>query len=137
MNSRLDEIQAAMLRVKLCYLDKEIVARQTVAKSYLQGINNPLIELPVVDDYKAHVWHLFVIKTQQRERLENYLSANGVQSLIHYPIPPHQQDAYSEFHGKSLPISEGIHEQVLSLPISPTLTMADVETVIAVCNGFN
>ena len=137
MNSRLDEIQAAMLRVKLCYLDKEIVARQTVAKSYLQGINNPLIELPVVDDYKAHVWHLFVIKTQQRERLEKYLSANGVQSLIHYPIPPHQQDAYSEFHGKSLPISEGIHEQVLSLPISPTLTMADVETVIAVCNGFN
>jgi dTDP-4-amino-4,6-dideoxygalactose transaminase len=137
MNSRLDEMQAAMLRVKLSYLDKEIAARQAVAQAYLQGINNPMIELPVVEDVNAHVWHLFVIKTTQREQLVKYLADNGVQTLVHYPIPPHQQDAYQEWEGTSFPISETIHEQVLSLPISPTLTMVDVEKIITVCNNFN
>ncbi|PKH01850.1 aminotransferase [Psychromonas sp. MB-3u-54] len=136
MNSRLDEIQAAMLRVKLRYLDDEIVARQTVAKAYLQGINNPLIELPIVENVTAHVWHLFVIKTKQREKLANYLTENGVQSLIHYPIPPHQQDAYDEWKNVSFPISEKIHEQVLSIPISPVLTPDEVDTVIRLVNGY-
>jgi dTDP-4-amino-4,6-dideoxygalactose transaminase len=137
MNSRLDEIQAAMLRVKLRHLDKEIKARQTVAKAYLEGINNPLIELSVVEDVNAHVWHLFVIKTAHRERLVKYLADNGVQTLVHYPIPPHQQCAYQEWQGNSFPVSEQIHKQVLSLPISPLLSMVDVGKIITICNSFN
>jgi dTDP-4-amino-4,6-dideoxygalactose transaminase len=137
MNSRLDEIQAAMLLVKLKYLDKETQARQAVALAYLQGINNPHIELPIVEDLNAHVCHLFVIKTTQRERLLKYLSDHGVQTLVHYPIPPHQQAAYQEWEGESFPISEQMHEQVLSLPLGPTLSVEDVEKVIAVCNNFN
>jgi dTDP-4-amino-4,6-dideoxygalactose transaminase len=137
MNSRLDEIQAAMLRVKLAYLDKEIKARQAVAKAYLQDINNPIIELPVVEDVKAHVWHLFVIKTNQRDKLANYLAENGVQSLIHYPIPPHKQDAYKDWEYNSFPISEKIHKQVLSIPISPVLNSEEIELLIKLINKFN
>ncbi|MGS2721758.1 DegT/DnrJ/EryC1/StrS family aminotransferase [Paraglaciecola aestuariivivens] len=136
MNSRLDEIQAAMLRVKLAYLDKEIKARQTVAKTYLEEINNPAIELPIVEDPDAHVWHLFVIKTDQREKLANYLAENGVQSLIHYPIPPHKQQAYLEYSRQSLPITDLIHHQVLSMPISPTMLESEIREVIAIVNGF-
>ena len=137
MNSRLDEIQAAMLRVKLRYLDKEIQARQTVAQTYLKGINNPLIALPFVEDVNAHVWHLFVIKTLEREKLANYLTENGVQSLIHYPIPPHHQDAYQEWNNKSFIISEKMHEQVLSLPLSRVLERLDFEKIIQLCNDFD
>jgi dTDP-4-amino-4,6-dideoxygalactose transaminase len=137
MNSRLDEIQAAMLRVKLRYLDNEIQARQTVAKAYLEGINNQLIELPVVVDVNAHVWHLFVIKTAQRAELAQHLNENGVQSLIHYPIPPHQQYAYQEWIGQSFPISEEIHEQVLSIPISSVLQFEDSNRIIELCNLYN
>lgn len=136
MNSRLDEIQAAMLRVKLRYLNNEIQARQAVANAYLQGINNPLIELPIVEDVNAHVWHLFVIKTNQREKFSKYLADNGVQSLIHYPIPPHKQDAYQEWQGQSFPIAEQIHEQVLSIPISPIISDKQVYTIINTCNAF-
>jgi dTDP-4-amino-4,6-dideoxygalactose transaminase len=136
INSRLDEIQAAMLRVKLVYLDNEIQARQTVAKAYLDGINNQLIELPVVENVNAHVWHLFVIRTAQRAELAQHLNENGVQSLIHYPIPPHKQLAYQEWRGQSFPISEEIHEQVLSIPISPTLSNSEIDKVITVCNSF-
>jgi len=136
MNSRLDEIQAAMLRVKLRYLDNEIAQRQSIALAYLKGIDNPLIELPVVDDLAAHVWHLFVIKTKQRKKLENYLTENDVQSLIHYPIPPHQQGAYNEWKNESFPISEKIHEQVLSIPISPVLRMDEVNTIIKLINNY-
>jgi len=137
MNSRLDEMQASMLRIKLGYLDNEINARQVVAQAYLQGIKTPLVELPIVNDLNAHVWHLFVIKTSRREELIKYLADNGVQTLVHYPLPPHQQGAYKEWQGNSFPISEKIHEQVLSLPISPILSMVDVEKVIVVCNNFN
>lgn len=136
-NSRLDEIQAAMLRVKLPHLDNEIKARQIVAQAYLQGINNPLIVLPVVEDVKAHVWHLFVIKTTQRERLVKYLTENGVQTLVHYPIPPHKQAAYQEWNSEVFPISEQIHEQVLSISISPVISIEDVSKIIRICNEFN
>lgn len=136
MNSRLDEIQAGMLRVKLRYLDKEIIARQTVAQAYLKGIHNPLIDLPIIDDVNAHVLHLFVIKTSQRDKLVNYLTANGVQSLVHYPIPPHQQEAYQEWESVSFPISEKIHEQVLSIPISSVITRDEVETIILLINNY-
>ena len=137
MNSRLDEIQAAMLRVKLRYLDKEITARQAVADAYLEGINNPLIELPGVEDLNAHVWHLFVIKTTQREKLASYLTANEVQSLIHYPIPPHQQGAYKEWENESFPISEQIHDQVLSIPISPVINKVEVKFIVKLINEFH
>jgi dTDP-4-amino-4,6-dideoxygalactose transaminase len=137
MNSRLDEIQAAMLRVKLRYLDNEIAARQAVARAYFKEIDNPIIKLPVVDDVNAHVWHLFVVKITKREKLSTYLMANGVQTLIHYPIPPHQQGAYQEWEGHSFPISEEIHEQVLSLPISPVISKAEVEYIIKLINEFN
>ena len=137
MNSRLDEIQAAILRVKLRYLGNEIAARQAIAEAYLQGINNPLIELPVVEDVNAHVWHLFVIKTTQRERLVKYLTANGVQSLIHYPIPPHKQDAYKEWESDSFPLSERIHEQVLSIPMSPVISKTEIDDVIRTINDFS
>jgi len=137
LNSRLDEIQAAMLRVKLRYLDKEITARQAVAQSYLEGINNPLIELPVVEDVTAHVWHLFVIKTAKRKELACYLTDNGVQSLIHYPIPPHHQAAYEELANDSFTISEKIHEQVLSIPVSPVMETEEINRVIRSCNEFS
>jgi dTDP-4-amino-4,6-dideoxygalactose transaminase len=136
INSRLDEIQAAMLRVKLRYLDKEINSRQAVAEAYLQGIDNALVELPVLEDVNAHVWHLFVIKTTLRERLVSYLSDNGVQTLIHYPTPPHKQEAYDDWNCESFPISERIHEQVLSLPISPVLSLNEVDTIISLVNSF-
>lgn len=136
MNSRLDEIQAAMLRVKLAYLDRETEARQTVAKQYLDRINNPLIELPEVINAEEHVWHLFVIKTKYREKLQHYLSDNNIHTLIHYPIPPHKQDAYPELRHLELPVTEEIHSQVLSLPISPISSKSDINKVIEVINSF-
>lgn len=136
MNSRLDEIQAAMLRVKLRHLDKEIRARQTVAQAYLKGIDNSLIELPIVKDFNSHVWHLFVIKSSQREQLAKYLTDNGVQTLIHYPTAPHKQYAYKEWKNETFPISELIHEQVLSLPLSPVMTADELEIVIRIVNSF-
>lgn len=137
VNSRLDEIQAAMLTVKLKYLDKEIEARQSVAKKYLATINNPLIKLPEVDEINSHVWHLFVIKTELREKLASYLLDNGVETLIHYPLPIHHQEAYSEYREKSLPVTEKLHNEVLSLPIYPTMSDNDVNTIVSVINSFD
>lgn len=136
MNSRLDEIQAAMLRVKLKHLDRDTKVRQTVAKQYLEEINNPLIELPEVTNVEGHVWHLFVIKTNHREELQKYLSDNGVQTLIHYPIPPHKQLAYGDWKDFNLPVAEKIHETILSLPIGPTISAADILLVIDSVNSF-
>ena len=136
VNSRLDEIQAAMLKVKLNHLDNEIAHRRKVANAYLEGINNKAIILPIMENDSAHVWHVFVIRCERRDALQKYLADNGVQTLIHYPIPPHKQQAYEEWNGVSYPISEKIHAEVLSLPIGPTMTMEDVNTVIQVCNEF-
>ncbi|MFA0581960.1 DegT/DnrJ/EryC1/StrS family aminotransferase [Vibrio breoganii] len=136
LNSRLDEIQASMLRVKLRHLQRETYARQKVAKLYLSGIKNSLIELPKVTNQAGHVWHLFVIKTEKRDMLADHLNANGIQSLIHYPIPPHKQEAYSEWEEKSFPISEEIHERVLSIPISSVISQEHVNKVISALNNF-
>lgn len=136
INSRLDEIQAAMLRVKLAYLGNVTAARQSIARAYLEGIDNPFIELPIVDDPNAHVWHLFVVKTKQREKLASYLSANGVQSSIHYPIPPHQQLAYQGWANAVFPLSEQIHQHVLSIPISQVISKAEVESIIKLMNDY-
>ena len=136
VNSRLDEIQAAMLSVKLKHLDTEIVHRRKVAKAYLEGISNPAIILPVPQE-EAHVWHVFVIRCEQREALQKHLLDHGVQTLIHYPIPPHQQQAYKEWKMDSYPVSEMIHQQVLSLPISPLITAMQTQKIIKLINNFN
>lgn len=140
VNSRLDEIQAAMLDVKLTHLEQEIAKRREIANIYMNKINNPLLQLPLVDsnvlDQQQHVWHLFVIQTIHRQALQQYLADHGVQTLIHYPIPPHQQQAYQEWNHLSFPISEQIHAQVLSLPMGPTLTVQDAERVVQLCNDF-
>lgn len=137
VNSRLDEIQAAMLRVKLPYLKAETTRRQQISEAYRSGITNPLVTLPHVIDELAHVWHLFVVRCEQREALQAYLAEQGVQTLIHYPVAPHKQQAYSQWNNISLPVTEEIHQQVLSLPLDPTMSEAAVAQVIAAVNGFN
>lgn len=140
VNSRLDEIQAAMLDVKLKYLEEETQHRRHIANLYVNEIKNPLIQLPLsginAESYEQHVWHLFVIRSNQREALHQYLLNHGVQTLIHYPIPPHKQQAYKEWNNLSYPISEQIHDEVLSLPMGPTLSAVDAERIIALCNQF-
>lgn len=140
VNSRLDEIQAAILDVKLKYLDQEMEKRRQIASLYLNQIQNPYIGLPLIQvDASAnlqHVWHLFVIQSEYREELQNFLKDNGVQTLIHYPIPPHKQQAYQEWNDLSFPITERIHAQVLSLPMGPTQTEEETLKVIALCNAF-
>lgn len=134
-NSRLDEIQAAILNVKLGYLDNEIAHRRKIAKAYLDGIDNPAITLPAYYG-DSHVWHLFVIRCESRDELQQYLADNGVQTLIHYPIAPHKQQAYQQWNHISYPISEAIHQQVLSLPMSPVLSMDDAQKVVELCNAY-
>ncbi len=137
LNSRLDEIQAAFLGVKIDYINQENNRRKEIANLYQRNILNPLVQLPIIpNDQREHVWHLYVIKTKHRERLQAYLTENGIQTLIHYPIPPHKQLAYKEYNHLSFPLTEAIHEEVLSLPISPVLTDAEVELVIEVMNNF-
>ncbi|ELB2046462.1 DegT/DnrJ/EryC1/StrS family aminotransferase [Vibrio parahaemolyticus] len=136
VNSRLDEIQASMLRVKLNYLDSETARRKEIAQYYRKEINNPLIVLPKVESETEHVWHLFVIRTKNRDALTEYLNENGVQTLIHYPTPPHQQVAYKEFKDLHLPLTDKIHNEVLSIPMSPTLSMKDVNRVVSLLNAY-
>ncbi|POY34978.1 aminotransferase [Solitalea longa] len=135
-NSRLDELQAAILDVKLNNLDKDSERRCEIATQYISGINNPKIQLPYYSNTKDHVFHLFVIRTLEREKLQEYLSNHGIQTVIHYPIPPHKQDAYLELNAWSFPISEALHNEVLSLPISPVMTENEIKIVIKVINGF-
>jgi dTDP-4-amino-4,6-dideoxygalactose transaminase len=136
VNSRLDEIQAAMLRVKLRHLAQETHIRQEVASQYLTKIDNELISLPEVKEPLGHVWHLFVVRTNYREDFQNHLTKNGVQSLIHYPIPTHRQQAYLSMSDLDLPLTEDIHDQVISLPISPVISVEEITHVIAACNSF-
>jgi dTDP-4-amino-4,6-dideoxygalactose transaminase len=136
VNSRLDEMQAAMLSVKLKFLPKEIARRQYISQCYRQGINNDLLILPKVEDELAHVWHLFVVRCDTREQLHEWLNSKGIQTLIHYPIPPHKQQAYASFEAQALPLTESIHEQVLSLPLDPTMSDEDIAAVIAAVNGY-
>tara|TARA_E500000305_G_scaffold109017_1_gene112934 strand:- start:11861 stop:12964 length:1104 start_codon:yes stop_codon:yes gene_type:complete len=133
VNSRLDEIQAAMLRVKLRYLDYEIENRREVAEYYLRNIANPLIQLPKVELRESHVWHLFVVRSSQRDALQTYLKKHGVQTLIHYPVPPHQQKAYSSGLFGKYPLTEQIHKSVLSLPISSVFSRDNREFITKKC----
>lgn len=143
LNSRLDEIQAAFLEVKLKYVDAENQYRRQLASLYLTGINNPTIQLPIPEntsfDYAKnteHVWHLFVIRCQQRDKLQDYLTKNSVQTLIHYPIPPNKQLAYKEMNHLDYPITNAIHDEVLSLPLSPIMTNEEIQKIITVLNDF-
>ena len=136
VNSRLDELQAAFLNVKLPKLDAENEKRRIIAKRYLSEIKNDKIILPFWNLSKNHVFHLFVIRTQNRLNLQEYLRQHNIQTVIHYPIPPHNQKALSAWNHLSFPISQKIHDEVLSLPISPVLTMDEVSHIIAILNQY-
>ena len=147
LNSRLDEIQAAILRTKLSRLDADNQRRREIAQFYCENIFNPEITLPVTKDFFVssplswgrgglHDFHLFVIRTPHRDKLQQYLTDNGIQTLIHYPIPPHNQLAYKEWNKLSFPITEHIHEEVLSLPMSPVMTDEEVKKVVEVINNY-
>lgn len=136
VNSRLDEIQAAMLRVKLSKLELETKHRRSIAAIYLQNIHHSAVQLPQVANPEQHVWHLFVVRTGQRTALQQHLAAQSIQTLIHYPIPPHQQQAYAEWNAQSYPLTEAMHQEVLSLPIGPTLSEGEALQVAAAVNGF-
>ncbi len=137
VNSRLDEMQAALLRVKLRYLDLENNIRQKIAENYLAGITNEKIILPTPPtEPESHVWHLFVIRCAEREKLQAYLAKSNIQTIVHYPVPPHQQQAYKEWNSKHFPITETIHDQVVSLPMSPVMPIHEQEKIIEVINRF-
>jgi dTDP-4-amino-4,6-dideoxygalactose transaminase len=135
-NSRLDEMQAAMLRVKLGYLDNEINHRREIANYYLDNIKNKNIILSRVAENNNHVWHLFVIRTKKRDELQKYLLDNGIQTLIHYPLPPHKQEAYKAWNQLSFFITEKIHDEVISLPISSVLASSDIGVIVDTVNSF-
>ena len=137
-NSRLDEIQAAILNVKLAALDDENLQRQKIAKFYCNNIKNPKITLPhYTINESLSVWHLFVVRSKEREKLQNYLKENGIQTVIHYPIPPHKQKAYhDDLSNLVLPITEKIHDEVLSLPIYPYLEASNSSKVVDIINNF-
>ncbi|MDA3833715.1 MAG: DegT/DnrJ/EryC1/StrS family aminotransferase [Spirochaetales bacterium] len=130
VNSRLDEMQAALLRVKLNHLDEHTARRRQIAQQYLQGIRHSDIQLPHCDNPEQHVWHLFVIRTAHRDSLQQHLQQRGVQTLIHYPVPPHQQQAYRQWGSQHYPLTEALHQQVLSLPMGPGLTVEEARQVI-------
>ena len=136
LNSRLDEIQAAILNVKLKYLDNDTSLRKAIAKAYINNISNQKITLPKIPDWNAHVFHIFTIFASQRDRLQTYLAENDIQTLIHYPIPPHKQKCYPELNNKSFPITEKIHQEELSLPMSPVLNELEVDQVISIINKW-
>ena len=136
LNSRLDEIQAAMLSVKLPHLDAANARRDDIAQTYFHEVGNPEIVLPKVMPGNGHVWHLFVVRCKEREVLQRYLSEHGIGTMIHYPIPPHKQQAYREFANQSLPLTEKIHEEVLSIPLHERLREEEVERIIDALNSF-
>jgi dTDP-4-amino-4,6-dideoxygalactose transaminase len=141
-NNRLDEIQAAVLNVKLKYLDVENQRRREIAQYYCDHIKNPKIVLPILHHpssiihHPSHVWHLFVIRTTEREKLQQYLTDNGVQTVIHYPEPPHRQPAYKEWNHMSFPVTEKIHNEVLSLPIGSHLSDENIKYVSEKLNAY-
>ncbi|OCR16547.1 aminotransferase [Helicobacter pullorum] len=136
LNSRLDEIQAAILDLKLQFLDADNQQRREIAKIYRENIKNEKIVLPKPYKEESHVWHLFVIRTKDRDKLQEYLKIKGIQTLIHYPIPPHKQKAYAEWNHLSFPITEQIHREVLSLPISPVMSKEEAFCVVQALNEF-
>ena len=136
-NSRLDEIQAAILGIKLKHLDKDIALRREVAKYYIDHITHPAVITPIINDWNSHVFHIFTIRTKKRDELQKYLTENAVQTIIHYPIPPHKQECYKEWNNLSFPITEQIHAEELSLPISSVMTEEEMKKVVEIINIWN
>ena len=138
LNSRMDEIQAAVLCLKLRRLDADNEARRKVAQAYTDGIRNPLITLPQMpSEAEENVWHIYPIRTPERNHLREYLSRAGIETMVHYPIPPHKQQAYSEWNDRSYPLSERIHKEILSLPMSPVIEDDEIRRVIEALNSYN
>ena len=135
-NSRLDEIQAAVLDVKLKHLDDDNAHRQMIANYYYDHINNPLIQLPLRLNDRQNVYHLFPVLCENRDDLQKCLAEKGIQTLIHYPIPPHKQECYKQYAHLSLPVTERIHQQELSVPISPVMTDLEMQSVAKILNAF-
>lgn len=136
LNSRLDEIQAAVLDIKLKHLNEDTELRKNIARFYIENIHHPLIKLPIIEDWEAHVFHLFPTLSPKRDELQSYLMKNGIQTLIHYPIPPHQQKCYKELNELSFPITERIHAEELSLPISQIITIEEVKFIVHTINQW-
>lgn len=136
LNSRLDEIHAAILDVKLKYIDSDNDYRKNIAKYYIDNIKHPSIVLPQVNEWDEHVFHIFSIRTEKRDSLQKYLLDNGVQTVIHYPIPPHKQVCYKEWNDLCFPITEQIHNEELSLPISPVINIIEVIRVVELINNW-
>lgn len=136
VNSRMDEIQAAMLRVKLGCLEEDNALRRRVAMRYRNEIANPRIVLPQADSEESHVWHIFAVRSRERDALQRHLAQRGIQSGIHYPVPPHRQPAYPALWEINLPVTERLHREVLSLPIGPTLSEQAIGQVIRACDSF-
>lgn len=136
-NSRLDEIQAAFLSAKLADLADDTDSRRKIAAYYLSTIDHPDITLPLVPDWARPAWHLFVIRHPRRDELRDYLEEKGIRTLIHYPIPPHKQEAYAEWNHLSYPVTEKIHAEVLSLPLHPLLSEQDQKTIVDTVNRFS
>ncbi len=136
-NSRLDELQAAVLGVKLRHLDNDNEARQHIASIYYDGISNPLVTLPVRMPDEQNVYHLFPVLCERRDELQDFLKQHGVQTLIHYPIPPHKQECYQQWNSLSLPVTERIHQMELSLPVSPVMEEDAAREVVRIINSFN
>jgi dTDP-4-amino-4,6-dideoxygalactose transaminase len=135
-NSRLDELQAAFLRIKLRRLDEDNRKRRDIAKFYLENINNRFIQLPQTENDLSNVWHLFVIRCKDRMGLKQFLAERGIQTLIHYPTPPHLQAAYQQMNQMKLPITEQIHREVLSIPLYPGLTYESISTIVTHLNEW-
>ena len=135
-NSRLDELQAAILDVKLHHLDEDVQLRKDVARYYVENIKNPKIVLPKIFDWDQHVFHLFPIRCEERDRLQAYLTENGIGTNIHYPIPPHKQECYKEWNHVSLPVTELINATELSIPMSPVMTEEEIRRIVEVINNF-
>lgn len=136
-NSRLDELQAALLRVKLPLLDSDNARRTSIANRYIEGLRHPRVALPELPvEAASHVWHVFPVRVVDRESFQRHLTAAGVQTLIHYPIPPHHQEAFPTLRGQALPVTEAIHREIVSLPISPVMTNSEVEQVVTAVNAW-
>lgn len=135
-NSRMDEIQAAVLSVRLRYLDEDNAERRRIALRYIEEIRNPLLTLPSRDYWRHSVFHIFPVLTPRRDELQRYLADNGVQTVIHYPIPPHKQECYASWHNLSLPVTERIHREELSIPCNQVLTDEEVTAIIKLLNDY-
>ncbi|MEG1723140.1 MAG: DegT/DnrJ/EryC1/StrS family aminotransferase [Bacteroidales bacterium] len=135
-NSRLDEIQAAVLSCKLERLDEETRIRRQIADRYCRLITNPSLRLPVLKEPQQHVWHIYPVLTPHRDQLQAYLLREGIETLIHYPVPPHKQQAYAEWNQLSFPITERIHKEILSIPLYPALTDAETDRIIEALNNW-